>query len=109
MRARATLLAAAGLLAAAPAFAQTDCGTAVENQRVILENRRNADQIDADAYQAARTRIEESAASCRAGQYVPAPPLPPPVTTPAPIAKQPPTLLPSQTTPQGLQIPSPAR
>ena len=105
------------LLLIAPAAAQTDCGTLVENQRVAVENRYNTGGMDRNAYQAARIRIEESAAACRAGQFVPSqlPALPPPVTVgpPAslqpPIAAQSPTILPSQTTPQGLQIPSPYR
>ncbi len=100
---------AALLFSFAPALAQIDCGPAVENQRVMLESRLRAGQIDANAYQAARIRIEESAASCRAGRYVPAPPLPPPIVVSPPAVSQPPTLLPSQTTPGGLQIPSPYR
>ena len=105
------------LFSFAPALAQTGCGPAVENQRVMLESRLRAGQIDANAYQAARMRIEESAAACRAGQFTPSqlPVLPPPVTVSPPASVQPPTaaqsptILPSQTTPQGLQIPSPYR
>lgn len=73
--------------------------------------------MEPGAYQAARVRIEESAAACRAGQFAPSqlPALPPPVTVSPPSSTQPataaqsPTILPSQTTPQGLQIPSPYR
>jgi hypothetical protein len=100
-----------------PAAAQTNCGTLVENQRVAVENRYRAGDMDRNAYQAARIRIEESAAACRAGQFVPSqlPTLPPPAIVSPPSATQPttaaqsPTILPSQTTPQGLQIPSPYR
>ena len=100
-----------------PAAAQTNCGTIVENQRVAVENRYRAGSMEPSAYQAARIRIEESAAACRAGQFAPSqlPTLPPPVTVSPPSTTQPttaaqsPTILPSQTTPQGLQIPSPYR
>ena len=100
-----------------PAAAQTNCGAIVENQRVAVENRYRAGGMEPGAYQAARVRIEESAAACRAGQFAPSqlPTLPPPVTVTPPSATQPttaaqsPTILPSQTTPQGLQIPSPYR
>ncbi len=101
----------------APAAAQTNCGAIVESQRIAVENRYRAGSMEPDAYQAARVRIEESAAACRAGQFAPSqlPTLPPPVTVSPPSAPRPataaqsPTILPSQTTPQGLQIPSPYR
>ncbi len=100
-----------------PAAAQTNCGAVVESQRIAVENRYRAGGMEPSAYQAARIRIEESAAACRAGQFVPSqlPVLPPPVTVSPPsttkptTAAQSPTILPSQTTPQGLQIPSPYR
>lgn len=94
------------LAASGPSLAQPDCGAAVEIQRVQIENRYRSGGMDTGAYQAARVRIEESAAACRAGQYVPAP-IQVPSPAPPPVVVQPPTLLPSQTTPQGLQIPSP--
>ena len=100
-----------------PAAAQTNCGALVENQRVAVENRYRTGGMEPGAYQAARVRIEESAAACRAGQFAPSqlPVLPPPLTVSPPSVAQPttaaqsPTILPSQTTPQGLQIPSPYR
>ena len=102
-----------------PAAAQTHCGAIVESQRIAVENRYRAGGMEPSAYQTARVRIEESAAACRAGQFAPSqlPALPPPVTvtvsppsvTQPTTAAQSPTILPSQTTPQGLQIPSPYR
>lgn len=100
-----------------PAAAQTNCGAIVESQRVAVENRYRAGGMEPGVYQAARVRIEESAAACRAGQFTPSqlPALPPPAVVTPPSATQPttaaqsPTILPSQTTPQGLQIPSPYR
>ena len=105
------------MLLIVPAAAQANCGAIVESRRVAIENRYRAGDMEPDAYQSARVRIEESVAACRAGQFVPSqlPTLPPPVTGSPPSAKQPttatqsPTILPSQTTPQGLQIPSPYR
>lgn len=113
------MVRALGVLAllVVPAAAQTNCGAIVEGQRVAVENRYRAGGMEPGAYQAARVRIEESAAACRAGQFTPAqlPALPPPATVSPPSTTQPttaaqsPTILPSQTTPQGLQIPSPYR
>lgn len=113
------MLRALGFLALliVPAAAQTNCSAIVESQRVAVENRYRAGGMEPSAYQAARIRIEESAAACRAGQFTPVqlPALTPPVTVNPPSPTQPttaaqsPTILPSQTTPQGLQIPSPYR
>lgn len=93
------------LLAATQSPAQLDCGTAVETRRVQVENAFRAGRMSADAYAAARVQIEESAAACRAGQG-----LPPSfqVTPPGQPAAPAPGFT-YQTTPQGLQIPTPAR
>ena len=99
------LLLLGALVAAAPSYAQPDCGTAVEIRRVQTENAYRGGRMSADAYYAARVRIEESAAACRAGQG-----LPPSfqVTPPGQPAAPPPGFY-YQTTPQGLQIPTPLR
>jgi hypothetical protein len=89
------------LAAAAPSQAQPDCGSAVEIRRVQIENAYRGGRMSADAYYAARVRIEESAAACRAGQGLPPSFQVTPPGQPAAPAHG------DQITPQGLRIPGP--
>ena len=91
--------------AAAPSYAQLDCATAVETRRVQTENAYRGGRMSADAYYAARVRIEENAAACRAGQAL----SPSFQVTPPGQPAAPPSMSGDQVTPQGLRIPSPVR
>jgi hypothetical protein len=98
------LVLLAALAGVTPLSAQPDCGTAIEIRRVQTENAYRGGRMSADDYYAARVRLEESAAACRAGQG-----LPPSFQVTPPGQPAAPSGFYYQTTPQGLQIPTPVR